>query len=135
MSFYVGQTCEAKITVTEQDILSFAKLSGDYNPVHIDPEYAKTTIFKKQIAHGALINSYVSTLLGMEMPGKGTIYLSQESRFLKPVFVDDEITVSLKIIEITEKGRAYIETCVFNSNGEKTLDGKAYVVLPNETNE
>lgn len=126
----MGQYTEFKKTVHECDIDSFANISGDYNPVHIDSVAASNSIFKRRVAHGALINAYVSTVLGMYLPGPGTIYLSQDSQFKKPVFIDDIVTVRITISEICERHRARLITNVYNQDGEIVLAGNAYVILP-----
>ena len=81
MNFFVGQTAAFSRTVTETDIVMFAGLSGDYNPVHVDQEYAVETRFGLRIAHGLLTTSFLSRLLGMELPGKGSVYLEQSLKF------------------------------------------------------
>lgn len=84
----VGDTAFFEKTITDADVILFAGVSGDLNPVHIDELYAKTSIFKKRIVHGGLVNALFSTVLGTQLPGNGTIYMGQNSKFLKPVFLD-----------------------------------------------
>jgi 3-hydroxybutyryl-CoA dehydratase len=127
----VGQTYESKVTITEDMIKRFADATGDYNPIHLDEDYAKGTIFKTRVAHGMLQAGILSGILGMRFPGVGTIYLSQTMRFLKPVFIGDEITFSLKVLElIREKNRVRIETVCANQKGEGVLSGEALVMPP-----
>jgi 3-hydroxybutyryl-CoA dehydratase len=127
----VGQTYESKVTITEDMIKRFAAATGDYNPIHLDEDYAKGTIFKTRVAHGMLQAGILSGILGMRFPGVGTIYLSQTMRFLKPVFIGDEITFSLKVLElIREKNRVRIETVCANQKGEGVLSGEALVMPP-----
>jgi 3-hydroxybutyryl-CoA dehydratase len=127
----VGQTYESKVTITEDMIKRFADATGDYNPIHLDEDYAKGTIFKTRVAHGMLQAGILSGILGMRFPGVGTIYLSQAMRFLKPVFIGDEITFSLKVLElIREKNRVRIETVCANQKGEGVLSGEALVMPP-----
>jgi 3-hydroxybutyryl-CoA dehydratase len=127
----VGQTYESKVTITEDMIKRFAAATGDYNPIHLDEDYAKGTIFKTRVAHGMLQAGILSGILGMRFPGVGTIYLSQAMRFLKPVFIGDEITFSLKVLElIREKNRVRIETVCANQKGEGVLSGEALVMPP-----
>ena len=119
-----------KRTVTNEDIQEFAKVSGDFNPIHIDAEYAQKSIFKKQIAHGILSAAYISAIIGTEFPGIGTIYLEQNLKFLKPIYLGDTIELSVIIKDIRDKGRALLQTNVKNSNGELVVEGEALVKLP-----
>ncbi|MHA2188480.1 MAG: MaoC family dehydratase, partial [Candidatus Thorarchaeota archaeon] len=88
----IGQTAQVIHTITEEDIEAFGKLSGDLNPLHFDEEWTKTTLFKGRIAHGLLTATFISTVIGMKLPGTGTIYLSQKITFLRPVRIGDTIT-------------------------------------------
>ena len=130
MKFVVGQSYKKKINITENIIESFSKVTGDYNPVHLDEDYAKKTIFKRRIAHGFLIGSFISAALGNYFPGAGTIYLSQSMKFLKPVYINDEIMVKLEILEIYNVRRAVIKTDCLNHDNQLILDGMAKVILP-----
>lgn len=127
----IGQTYEIKLTITEDMIKRFAEATGDYNPIHLNEDYAKGTLFKTRVAHGMLQAGILSGILGTCFPGVGTIYLSQTMRFLKPVFIGDEITFSLKVLElIREKNRVRIETVCINQGGETILTGEALVMPP-----
>ena len=95
----IGQKATLIREITDQDILGFAALSGDLNPAHLDPEYAATTPFKKIVAHGMLNGALISTLLGTKLPGPGTIYLSQELNFLKPVYIQDVLEIAVEVVE------------------------------------
>lgn len=128
--FYVGQKGEFSKTITEYDVYGFAGISGDFNPVHINEIKASESIFTKRIVHGILVLSYVSTVIGMYMPGPGTIYMEQNSRFVKPVYIGDTITASVEIVSINERGHAKLITEVFNQKNEKVLVGEAVVKLP-----
>ena len=130
MKFVVGQSYKKKINITDDMIENFAEVTGDYNPMHLDKDYAKKTIFKKPIAHGFLIGSFISATLGNHFPGAGTIYLSQSMKFLKPVYINDEITVKLEILEIYNVRRAVIKTDCLNHDNQLILDGMAKVILP-----
>ena len=113
--FFVGQTASFSRTVTETDIVMFAGLSGDYNPVHMDREYAADTRFGQRIAHGLLTSSFLSRLLGMELPGKESVYLEQTLKFTKPVFIGDTITARAEILEIDYEKRIFrLETICRN---------------------
>lgn len=127
--FKIGE----KLTVTKkikfEDIVKFAEISGDKNPLHLDEEYASKSIFKKRIAHGMLIGSYISAVLGNEFPGEGSIYLEQNFKFMKPVFVDDIITIDIEIINIDmEKKIIFLKTECKNQLLEMTLKGEAKIL-------
>lgn len=125
----LGQTAEYIRTITEADIEKFADVSGDHNPVHMDEEFAKTTLFKSRIAHGLLSASFISTILASKLPGPGTIYLSQELKFLRPVHIGDKIIVEVKVLEKdSERKRIILSTICTNQDGKKVIDGKATVM-------
>lgn len=116
-------------TITESDVYVFAGVSGDFNPVHINKQYAEQTVFKKQIVHGALLNSYISNVIGMKLPGTGTIYLEQNSKFVKPVYIGETISVCVEVLEFVKekKGIYKLSTTIFNQNGEICVEGYAIV--------
>jgi len=128
---YIGQTaCHSK-TITETDVYLFAGITGDFNPAHVDAEYAKSTVFQERIAHGMLSASLISTVFGTALPGKGTIYLRQSLRFTAPVHLGDTITATVEIIELNaERNRAIFRTWCTNQNGQIVLDGEATVLPP-----
>jgi 3-hydroxybutyryl-CoA dehydratase len=127
----VGQIHESSVTITEEMIERFAQATGDHNPIHLDENYAKGTIFKTRVAHGMLQAGILSGVLGTRFPGVGTIYLSQTLKFPKPVFIGDEITFRLRVVELRkEKNRARLETVGINQRGETVLSGEALVILP-----
>jgi len=127
----VGDSAEWSRTVTEDDIKLFAEATGDFNPVHLDQSYAEKTFFKGRIAHGLLSLGYISTVLGNILPGHGTIYLSQEVKFLAPVRIGDTITARVEIMElIPEKNRVKFKTICLNQEGKIVLDGAAWVMPP-----
>lgn len=118
-------------TITETDIAMYAGVSGDFNPAHINSEYAATTMFKQRIAHGMLSAGLISSVLGMRLPGPGTIYVGQELKFLKPVFIGDTVTATCKVIERNEeKNRLKLETTVTNQHGDTVIAGFATVMPP-----
>jgi 3-hydroxybutyryl-CoA dehydratase len=126
----VGLEASMARTVSEADIVAYAALSGDYNPVHIDPEYAASTLFKERIAHGILSAGYISAVFGMQMPGPGSIYISQTLNFKAPVKIDDVVVTTVKLIElIPEKKRARFET-VCAVGGRPVLAGEAVLMIP-----
>ena len=127
----VGQIHESSFTITGEMIESFAEATGDHNPIHVDEEYARGTIFKTRVAHGMLQAGILSGVLGTRFPGVGTIYLSQSLKFLKPVFIGDRITFRLRVVELLrEKNRARLETVCVNQRGETILTGEALVMPP-----
>lgn len=128
--FYIGKEGKFSKTITEFDIYGFAGITGDFNPVHIDRVESKKSIFGQQVAHGMLVSSLFSTVIGTLMPGAGSIYLSQSSRFLKPVYIGDTITVYVSIKEIGDKGRARLRTDAYNQDSIQVISGDALVVLP-----
>lgn len=130
--YFVGQSAKFGKTITESDIYSFAGICGDFNSVHINKEAAKESIFGKQVAHGMLTASFISTVLGMILPGQGTIYLSQNLTFKKPVFIGDTIYAEVRILEIFSDGKARLDTIVQNQNGENVITGDAIVILPSK---
>lgn len=127
----VGQSASYTRTVTEEDVLLFAAVSGDTNPVHLDEEFAAATQFKGRIAHGMYTAGLISAAIAMELPGPGTIYLGQELRFERPVRIGDTITVQLTITEKTE-GRNFVklQTVVSNQHGKVVVSGTANVMAP-----
>ena len=129
--FSPGMTYDYTKKVTEEMIENFAKATGDDNPVHLDEEFAKTSIFKKRVAHGMLTAGIMSGVFGTKFPGQGTIYISQTISFLRPVFIGDEISVALKVLEVdAEKNRLTVETTCLNQEGKKVLVGQAVVMPP-----
>ena len=116
---------------SNQDVVDFSVLSMDSNPIHLDEVYALGSIFKKRIVHGFLYSSLISAVIGTKMPGVGTIYMQQSLKFLRPVYIGDEITATVTVKEVDEeKMRARLETVCTNQQGEKVVDGEALVKLP-----
>jgi 3-hydroxybutyryl-CoA dehydratase len=127
----VGQSASFGKTITETDVYMFAGISGDQNPAHVNEEYAKDTMFKGRIAHGMLGASLISTVLGMKLPGPGTIYLKQDLKFLAPVRFDDTITATCTVKEkIEEKNRLVLDCAVVNQEGVQVIAGEAVVMPP-----
>ena len=132
----VGDTFTLKKTISNNDVFMFAEVTGDENPLHLDDEYAKKTMFGERIAHGMISAGIISGVIGMYLPGPGTTYLSQALRFLKPVKIGDTVTVEVEVSEIEEKSRfdiAKIRTVCKNANNEIVVDGMATVIPPSET--
>lgn len=127
--FYVGQTVSIKKVVRGEDVEKFAELSGDFNCLHLDKEIASKSLFGDRVCHGMLIGSYISAVLGTHLPGKGTIYLGQELKFLKPVYFDEELEISVEIEEIIqEKDIIILKTVVTKEDNILVIVGKAKVM-------
>lgn len=127
----IGDEASFQKTITETDVYLYAGISGDINPAHINETFMKDTIFKGRIVHGMLTAGLISAVLGNQLPGPGTIYLSQELKFLAPVKFNDTIKATVKVIEkIVEKNRLILETICTNQEGVKVLLGKATVMPP-----
>jgi 3-hydroxybutyryl-CoA dehydratase len=126
----VGMEASFAKTVSEADIRSFAEVTGDKNPVHLDPDYAAKTIFKEPIAHGMLTAGYISAVFGMEMPGPGAIYVSQTLNFRAPVRKGDRVVAKVRVMELyAAKRRARFE-CVCSVDGKIVLEGEAVLMVP-----
>ena len=126
---YVGQEYKKVFSVTEQKGQAFAEVSEDFNLLHLDEEYAQNTMFKGRIAHGMLVASFISGVLGNDFPGYGTIYLRQELQFVRPVHYGDEITVVVKILEIDkETRRVKLSTICKNQLDKNVIEGYAQIM-------
>ncbi|MCP8464325.1 MaoC family dehydratase [Pseudomonas sp. ZM23] len=128
----VGQKANFQRSVGERDIQLFAEVSGDRNPVHLDADYAATTLFKERIAHGMLSGALISAAIATTLPGPGTIYLGQNLRFTRPVKIGDMLDVELEVLEKLPKNRVRIGTRVLNQNGEAVVEGEAEVLAPKQ---
>lgn len=127
----IGEVAEYKRTITEDDIEKFAVVSGDYNPVHMNEEYAKKTLFEGRIAHGMLSASFISTVLAQKLPGPGSIYLSQNLIFKKPVRIDDTIITRVQVFQkLDDKKRIKLKTTCTNQDGTTVIEGEALVLVP-----
>ncbi len=127
----IGDSASFTKTVTETDIYLYAGISGDFNPAHVNQTEAEKGMFGKRIAHGMLSAGFISAVLGTLLPGPGTIYIGQELRFTKPVYIGDTITATATVAEmIPEKNRVKLETVCTNQNGEVVIKGIATVMPP-----
>lgn len=125
----IGNRTHFTKTIADYDIYQFAGITGDFNPMHIDAEFAQKTFFKGRIAHGMLSASFISTVLGMKLPGPNTIYLAQNLRFLAPVYIGDTIKAEVEVIDkIDEKKQIRLRTTVYKQDGSKVVDGEALVM-------
>lgn len=126
----VGDKATGRKTVMEQDVRQFAQISGDFNPLHLDAEYAGSTCFKQRIAHGMLVAGILSAVLGNELPGPGTIYLSQTIYFKAPVFLGDTVVAEVEVVEkMPAAKRLRLKTVCFNQGGRVVLEGEAVVQM------
>ena len=127
----LGDSAYTQKTISETDVYLFAGITGDLNPAHINQVESEKTMFKGRIAHGILVSGLISAVLGMQLPGTGTIYLSQELKFTKPVHIGDTITATCTVAELKpEKNIAKLETVCTNQNGEVVISGMATVMPP-----
>ena len=125
----IGMFEEVGKTITEADVVNYAGLSLDINPIHLNNEYAKNSIFKERIVHGMLTSGLISAVLGTKLPGEGSIYLSQTLKFISPVKIGDTITAKAEIIDINpEKKIITIKTTGINQNKNIVIDGEAKVL-------
>jgi 3-hydroxybutyryl-CoA dehydratase len=130
----VGDSAEISKTITEAAVNNFARVTGDFNPVHLDQAYAEKTFFRGRIAHGLFSVGLISTILGNILPGHGTIYLSQEVKFLAPVRIGDTIRAEVEVLElIYEKNRVKFRTTCMNQDGKLVVDGTAWAMPPKKS--
>lgn len=127
----IGEYAETAKTISETDVYQYAGITGDFNPAHINEEYAKNTFFKTRIAHGMLTAGFISAILGTRLPGPGTVYLKQDLKFLAPVLIGDTITAKVEVTDLnTEKNRVVLRTTCTNQDGTLVLDGEALMSPP-----
>lgn len=130
MDISIGQQFSTSREVTDELVRKFADVSGDYNPIHLDEEFAKTTRFGRRIAHGMLSGAFISAVLGNEFQGIKIVYLSQTLRFTAPVFLGDTVTATATVTAIREdKGVVTLETVCTNQNGEILVKGESAVMI------
>lgn len=128
----VGQKAEYSKKVSHADVIQFAELTGDMNPLHMDEQYAASTMFGRPLVHGAMLSGLISAVLGMKLPGPGALYASQELRYLKPVFIGDTVTAFAEVKEIlNEKNRVIFRTGCTNQNQEMVAEGIS-ILLPSK---
>ena len=129
----VGLKASFGKTITEADVVLFAAVTGDTNPMHLNAEYAKTTVFGERIAHGMLAAGLITKVLGTQLPGPGTIYMSQTLKFRAPVRIGETVTATVEVLALhPEKHRATLRT-VCTVRGELVLEGEAFVSVPSRT--
>ena len=129
-NLHIGQKIEFTEVISESMVEKFAKLSGDYNPHHMDESYAEKTRFKKRVCHGMLLASLFSRLTGMYLPGKGSLFFSQSLNFISPAFIDDKVTVEGEIVKISRStGIVTIKTIIKKENNIRLITGDAKVII------
>ncbi len=116
--------------ITDEDIRAFAAVSGDNNPIHLDEAYAAETLFKGRIAHGILAASFISKVIGTQLPGPGSVYMSQSLNFRAPVRIGDEVTATVAVAELIPEKKRAILTTHCSVNGKAVLEGEALVKVP-----
>lgn len=128
--FNVGMSAEITRSFNANDVRVFSKLSGDINPVHLDEKYASKTIFGSCIVHGALASSIFSTIFANTLPGPGCIYLKSESKFLKPIYLDEEVIFKVEVTDILEEKKRLIFKTVAISRSTECIVGTAEIFIP-----
>ena len=126
----IGMQKSFKIVISEDRLDEFAKLSGDDNPLHMNEEYASSTSFKKRVCSGMFLSSFFSRLVGMYLPGKHALHISQSLNFVNPCFIGETITVEGKVIDKSPATKIIkLETTITNESGKRIIDGKAQVIV------
>ncbi len=129
----VGDQASKSKTFRDEDVRSFAEISGDNNPIHLDDDYAARTRFEKRLVHGILTSGMISAVLGTELPGPGSVYISQTLKFRAPVFIGDTITATVTVSKIREdKPIATFDTVCTNQDGIVVIKGVAVLLLPDK---
>lgn len=124
----VGDEASFAKTITEADVVLYAGLSGDFNPIHIDAEYARESLFKERVAHGMLVSGLISAVLGTRLPGPNSIYLGQDLKFTAPIKIGDTVTAVVTVTEKRDDKRIIkLRTAVSNQRGETVIEGSAVV--------
>jgi len=130
MDLKIGDKFSTSKQITDEVVRAFAELSGDFNPIHLDEEFAAKTRFGKRIAHGMISGALISAVLGYEFKERKVVYLSQTMKFIAPVFLDDTVTATATVTKIREdKPVVTLETVCTNQAGETTLTGEAVVMI------
>ncbi len=132
--YKVGDSAKFTKKITEEDVMKFAEISGDYNPIHVNPDFAKTQMFRKQVAHGVISAGLISAVMGVKLFGPGILYGEQTVRFIKPVFFDDTLTAVATVKEKYTKKEGKLkfikcDTKVYNQNDELVTDGEGVVLV------
>ena len=128
-SIHLGMDESIQKIITEDDVIAFSNISGDTNPIHLSDEYAKETRYKKKIAHGLLSASFFSAIFGTKLPGNGCVYLSQSLKFKYPVYIGDEVTAIVTVLEINKEKNIITFSTVCRVKNKIVIDGKAEIYL------
>ena len=127
----VGDKVSRSKMFTDEDVRTFAQISGDDNPIHLDDAYAATTRFGQRIVHGMLVSSLISATLAKDLPGQGTVYINQSLQFKAPVFIGDTVTATVEVIKYREERRlATLSTTCVKQDGTVVIEGEALVLAP-----
>src|SRR5208282_4363482 len=126
----LGMRESLRKTVESEDVVGFAELTGDHNPIHLSDHFARKTRFGERIVHGLYTASLISAVIGMRLPGPGAVYVSQTLNFLGPVKIGDVVTVSVEVVELTEKGRRVRLQCECRVGDKVVLDGQGMLSVP-----
>jgi len=126
----VGMTVSIQNTVSEQDVIDFARVSGDHNPLHMNEDYAKQTQFGGRIAHGALTASYISAVLGNDLPGPGAVFMELNLKFVRPVRIGNTVTSTAEVLEMIERGHRVRLGVKGTVDGKVVMRGEATVMVP-----
>jgi len=127
---HVGDTASFEKTISEADVYAFAGITGDFNPAHINQRYAESTRFGTRIVHGMLTGSLFSTVLGTQLPGEGSIYVSQTLTFTAPVLLGDTVKATVTVAEKLEKGRVSFDCVATKQDGTVVVRGQAVLLPP-----
>lgn len=131
MTLEIGATASRSKTFTDEDVRDFARISGDHNPIHLDDAYAAETRFERRLVHGMLTASLISAAIANDLPGEGTIYLSQSLQFKAPVFIGDTVTATVEVVKFRPERRiATLATRCVNQAGTVVIEGEAVVLAP-----
>ncbi len=124
----IGADASFAKTITEGDVVQYAGLTGDFNPIHIDAEYARQSMFKERVAHGMLVSGLISAVLGTQLPGPNSIYLGQDLKFKAPVKIGDTVTATVTVTDKRDDKRIItLKTTISNQHGDVVVDGTAVV--------
>jgi len=131
----IGDSEVVKHRVVEKDLMDFARVSGDTNPIHLDEKYAENTQFGKRIAHGMFAASFFSGIFGTKLPGTGCLYLSQNLRFRKPIYIDDELVIEVTVVDKIERKRVLEFSTTIYVDNQVVIQGSAEIYVPKPISE
>ena len=126
----IGMSASYSQTITDADVKSYAALSGDRNPIHMDDEYSEKSRYGKRIAHGMISSSFFSALFGTKLPGAGCVYISQSLKFRKPVYIGDTVTAVIEVTNVNIEGKRVAFNTYCTVSGRKVITGEAEIYIP-----